>query len=445
MRGPLRVAAAVALGVGAMWQSTGVAAPKPRVDNVLVILLDTLRAEALTVYGEKKPTSPNIARLAEHALVYDHAWTQYTWTLPSFVSYTTSQYARTHGWDYEIGKFGTYRTVASTVPTVAQQLSTAGWTTAGFYANGHLRSSLGFGEGFQTWKKGTDADVLKWGLNSIGKWASTPGPDLTYVHFMFNHAALKPTQAAQDAIGVDLDYDPAVGMSPKDWFQAPKEQKDAKKQALRDAYLAATWDADIAVGALMAAVQATGMADRTAIVLHADHGELIGEHILWGHNESVYEEVAHVPLIVSVPGIPAARVANRVGQLVDLAPTLLELAGRQDLVPPTWQGVSLLRDSPGRLAVTERLDQIAFTTDGRLKLILDRKTGSFLKAFDLSTDPGEMRSLAESSPGVGALLTQARDWLTKVPSGTNTGIAPVETAEEQQSIDAMLKELGYQE
>ena len=76
--------------------------------NVLILVVDTLRADAMGTYGEKSPTTPRLDTFAKEAVVFDRAWTQYTWTLPSFISYTTSRFVRSHGWDYEIGQFDQY-------------------------------------------------------------------------------------------------------------------------------------------------------------------------------------------------------------------------------------------------------------------------------------------------------------------------------------------------
>lgn len=422
------------------------AAPSPAAlprANVLILVVDTLRADALGTYGEASPTSPRIDALARESLVFERAWTSYTWTLPSFISYTTSRSVRRHGWDYDIGQFDLYRTVEAAVPTLAEVLGANGYATEGRYANGHLHESLGFGKGFQQWVKGTDAETVAAAVTDIKGWAGDGKPNLLYVHIMNCHTAWRPSLEAQKALGVSFPV-PTAGLDWMDWFKLPKEARPARALEYRQQYEAAVRDADTAIGKVLDALNASGEAGKTMVLFHSDHGEALGDHGFVGHNRSVFEEVARVPLLVKVPGAPPARVKDRVGRLIDLAPTVLDVVGLASKAPTGWEGVSMYRQPQPLLAVTERTPEVAFTLDGNAKLVVDRETGAFAYGFDLSKDPGEKARIKDpANPLMDPLVTAAKAWYAATPKGTNKGEKPDVKGEEKEDVNAMLKQLGY--
>jgi arylsulfatase A-like enzyme len=411
--------------------------------NVLILVVDTLRADALGTYGEPSPTSPRLDALARESVVYERAWSQYTWTLPSFISYTTSRFVRTHGWDYDIGQFDVYRTVEASVPTLAEVLSANGYATNGRYANGHLHESLGFGKGFQQWVKGTDAETIAAAEADLKRWSSDGKPNFLYVHVMNCHTAWRPSLAAQKALGTSFPV-PSAGLDWMDWFKLPKEARPARALEYRQHYEAAVWDADASMGRVLDALKASGEAANTVVLFHSDHGEALGDHNFAGHNRSVFEEVARVPLMVKVPGAAPARVKDRVGRLLDIPPTVLDVVGLSSKAPAAWQGTSIYRQTGPVLAVSERTPEAAFTLDGTGKLVVDRDTGAFAYGFDLARDPGEKARIKDpAQPAMAALMAAAKEWYGRTPKGTNDGEKPKVEGEEKSEVNDMLKELGY--
>ena len=413
--------------------------------NVLILVIDTLRADARGTYGETTPTSPRLDALARESVVFERAWAPYTWTLPSFISYTTARSVRRHGWDYDIGQFDLYRTVDASVPTLAEVLRTNGYATEGRYANGHLHDSLGFGRGYQQWVKGSDADTVANAITDIKSWPTDGKPNLLYVHIMNCHTAWRPSLEAQKAVGVSFPV-PTAGLDWTDWFKLPKEARPARAVEYRQQYEATVRDADTAMGRILDALNSSGEAGKTMVLLHSDHGEALGDHGIVGHNRSVFEEVARIPLVVKVPGAAPMRVKDRVGRLMDLPPTVLDVVGLASKAPAGWDGISIYRQPKPLLAVTERTPDAAFSIDGRAKLIVDRESGAFSYGFDLSTDPGEKARIKDPNHALLApLVAAARAWYAETPKGTNNGEKPKVAAEEKGDIDAMLKELGYVE
>ncbi|MFN7142699.1 MAG: sulfatase, partial [Myxococcota bacterium] len=357
--------------------------------NFLVIVVDTLRADALGAYGQKLPTTPNLDALAKKSVVFDRAWTQYTWTLPSYVTYMSSRFARTHGGDFAMGKLSTYEVLDDRAPMLAQVLRENGYATAGHYANEHIRADLGMSRGFSTWVKGADVGVTRAAIADIGRWKDDGKPNFLYAHFMAPHEPLVPSADSLKVMGSTLTVDPSKGVAYDRYVKAPEAEKAAIREELRLAYLACVRDADANIGRILATLEASGEAQNTVVVFFSDHGELLGEHDAWGHTSHVWEELTHVPLMVSVPGVAPRRVTDRVGRLVDIAPMVTRLASVK--APAQWQGQDLLGPGPAAIGVSERDARVVFSTDARTKITEDREKGTFFQAVDLGSDPDELR------------------------------------------------------
>lgn len=434
-------AGGLALLAGAPAESRAAAGGKP---NVLVIVVDTLRADALGLYGQKRPTSPNIDKLARESLVWDTAWTQYTWTLPSFASYMTSTHARTHGWAYKMSKLDEYHLFEPPASPLPEVFGAAGYARVGVYSNQHILPDLGFGRGFDVWQKGADVGVVRAALADLKKWPTDGKPNFLYVHLVTPHVPLVPSDTALRAIGSKYTAAQLNMVSYGHWSEAPEEQKAQRLEELREAYLGSVRDADTRVGEVLAALDATGERDNTVVAFFSDHGELLGEHSLAGHATSVWDEVARVPLIVRAPGRSPARITDRVGRLIDVAPTLTEAAGLP--AAAGWQGISLFKSGVAPLAVSERDAHVAFTIDGSHKVVQDRAKGTFLSAFDLKSDPDEGKSVTDRAlTWVQGAEVAAQAWRTTTPLRTNPGALFQPPPERRDEAMEQLRALGYTE
>ncbi|MCK6505322.1 sulfatase [Myxococcota bacterium] len=418
--------------------------------NVLWILVDTLRADALGTYGNSLPVSPQIDAFAASALTYEHAWTQYTWTVPSTISFFTSQHARSHGWNSTFDKVaaGEYTAMGTEVPTLAEVLRGQGYVTSAYYANGLLKTGIGVNRGFLTWRHGNDEEVVKRATDDINLWGGDGAPNFLYVHLMTPHIPLRPTGAAQKAAGISVQV-PEGGF--RYWEgEAQKMPQEEYNALFKQVYTAAVFDADRYVGQVLAALEKAGHADDTIVVLTADHGELLGEHNVLGHGSYVYEGLSHVPLIVRAPGQSPKRVSDRVGRTIDIAPTVLDWLDLEKKQPKGWQGLSLFTAAPGLTAVVERDSMVAFTTDGQYKIVENRENTSLLRAYDLEADPGEQASVAEAG---GAWIEALRKAATKWRNSTlMPGQEVLQTRQVIQKTDKdkeeeldMLRALGYVE
>jgi arylsulfatase A-like enzyme len=374
--------------------------------------------------------------------VFDKAWTQYTWTLPSYVTYMSSRFARTHGWDYPMGELDKYAILDERAPLLAEVLKGAGYATEGHYSNAHIKPELGMGRGFDTWLKGADVGVTRGAVADLATWKSDGKPNFLYVHWMAPHEPLLPSPESRAVVGGTMPIDPKLGVSFKAWHEAPADQKPAVREELRLAYLSAVRDADANVGRVLAALDASGERDNTVIVLFSDHGELLGEHDTWGHTSWVWEELNRVPLIVSAPGLAPGRVTDRVGRLVDIAPTVARLAGVER--PAAWQGQDLLTGPLLPLAVVERDGRAAYSQNGRAKIIEDRASGKLQGAYDLVGDPAELKPMTGNGAATFTPLVQAASaWRAATPAGDNAGpLLKLDDKSREETVD-QLRQLGY--
>jgi arylsulfatase A-like enzyme len=409
------------------------------------VLVDTLRADALGVYGQTRPTSPAIDAWAQGALIYEHAWTQYTWTLPAYTSLMVSQHARTHGWDHKMGDFDTYTVLDDTVPTLPQVLREHRYATRGMYSNGHLKAELGFGRGFDIWRHGNDKGVLTGAVQDIAGWKDRPGqPQFLYVHVMQPHVGLRPSQESQDALGVSLDV-PEGGLGYKVWNRRDDAEGQAQLRRFQDAYHASVRDADTGFAALLDALELAGETERTIVVLTSDHGEMLGEQGSLGHGPSVYQSVTRVPWMISGPGITPERRTGSVGRLIDLGPTVLDAVGLAHATPSEWQGLSVLSGENAGLVVVERDDILAATVDGVFKILATRPDGVIDSVHDLAADPNEVVPLSGDDPGLQGLHAMLGSWLEAIPPGENLGETLALSEEERLATQAQLRALGYVE
>ncbi len=419
--------------------------------NVLVVVVDALRADALGLYGGPPEASTHIDQASAKALVYEHAWTQYTWTGPSFVSYLTSRFARSHGWtDSWAAEGATRPRPGATFPTLPDVLRDLGYVTVGLNANGYLDWLDATDLGFDQWSYEGDEAALQAAKRDLELWSRDDLPNFLYLHLMATHHPLCPSQRAQNAVGVTVPADLYRGRDNKcpqgGIKQSHAEYADAgigPEQHLaiyRDAYRAAVWDADHRLGKLLMALDHTGEAHQTVVVFTSDHGELLGEHGRNGHGPWVWEPLTQVPLLIWGPGIEPTRRTDTVARLVDLAPTILEAIGQPDRTPAEWQGRSLLHAATPTLAVAERGGLLAATLDGHWKLL---GQPGHLQAFDLVEDPGEERAMAAS--GQTALLDATRAWVETtpvvVPDKGEAGANP----DERRELREVLEALGYVE
>ena len=347
---------------------TGPAATRP---NVLLISIDTLRADALSCYGCTDATSPNLDALAASGVRFEQATSTSSWTLPAHLSLLTGLTVSAHGicderlWD-AVGQPGGPRELPLRGEYLSETLLRAGYRTAGYYSWRYLTPEFGFGPGFETWSRigdtvwgggpkheryaalqraGDQAALEAWRAEAPAdfdeqrpsanlvvdaglEWLDARGPEpfFLFLHLFDAHDDYLPPPPFN--VAFDKDY---TGMVDGRMVSAPGSKIHGGLPPADRRHLEALYHGEVAwidsqLGRLFAGLEARGLRDDTLIVVTSDHGEEFYEHGAKIHRTHLYRESVEVPLIFSWPrGLPASRrVAGPVG-LVDIAPTIAAL------------------------------------------------------------------------------------------------------------------------
>lgn len=428
----LRKRAAVALGLrpGPVpvldWAAEPPAPAAPR--HALLIVVDTLRADAVA-----RAHTPHLDAFTAAAQAPARAWSASTWTAPAVFSLFSGQQVRAHGWNEpfprHLRRAGETYPAAPATPFLAEVLAGAGFSTAGFYNNALLGAGLGHDRGFQRWERRTDREMPAALAAAVAGWPAVgdaAGPrHFVYLHLHGPHSPLKPSRLAAARWKV-----PGAARTPRGLgLHSARQMGPARIAAYRRAYHAVVEDQDRLFGRLIEAL-GPHRAD-TAIVFTSDHGEMLGEHGLMGHEHHVFEPLTHVPWI------------GRGGRVT--VPDTLSTAATADFltralgVPAVW-GVRV--DGGGPL-VSQREGRLAVSPDGRLKGIWGEEllgTGG-PAPFDLTLDPGEERPLAGPAGAAAAAELEASRaaYEAAVPETRLPRIAePMDPA-----LQATLAALGY--
>ncbi len=379
-------------------------APPP---NVIIISLDTLRADHVGAAGYERDTTPNIDQLAEEGTTFLNNYSQAPNTAPSHTSILASLYPSVHG-VYRHGQV--LDPEVQTLPEVFQQ---AGYRTAAFtQLNG------------ETYKQGFDhTHFLESPSNAgkgledtrvIQKWISESSdqPFFLFVHSYDVHLPYSPPQRFIDLFASGYDGPLPVWIQRQDINQINRGELDLTArdyQYIVDLYDAELYRADEILGTLFDHVRQAGIWDDTLILVFSDHGEEFGEHGLYGrHTYSLYNELLRTPLILRGPGVPAGKKVTQPTRNIDIAPTLLRLAGLEppetfmgEDLQPVWKG---REQTPREVVAERRVDRI---------LIRDRyKYFSDGRLFDLHLDPTEQEDIAMTHPEIAQEMREGLDgWI----------------------------------
>ena len=407
----------------------------PRYTGVVVVVLDTVRADHCSLFGHGAPTSPAMARLARGARTYDQCWSPSPWTSPAHASLFTGQLPDRHGL-----RRGASMYLQPGADTLAGRLAAAGYATAGFSGSPNASAMVGLDQGFQQFallpgdatagqplgpeESGYAENIAQQALAWIGAQRAEGRPHFAFLNIFDAHLPYDPPLAAAQPFVAQRPFELVEWGRrvdhpfPMAFALGLGRLSGEQLGVLADLYDAEISVADRALQTLVEGLDRLGAHDDTLIVVLADHGENIGDHGLMDHMLSLNRSVLHVPLVVRAPGVldDGARVGDLV-RVEDVAPTILELCGAAPF--DEFDGVSLLSVDEPRIALAwldpmlpaqvdrfrdvfggadlstgERARRSAF--DGRLHLIVE--SGLPARLYDVGSDPGELMDLAPGRP-----------------------------------------------
>ncbi len=416
---------------------------------IIIINLDTLRADHLGCYGYDRATSPTIDRLAEESVLFTHAFSQAPNTPPSQTSIFSGLYPMTHGMIEDDDR------IPLSVVMLAEVLQENGFATAGFHDGGYMSNDFNMGQGFDLYDSSLGGGLKKIGPK-VSRWLSDHSDKnfLLMIHTYDIHTPYDPPEGYHDLFLGGLEP-PTPGFEPTAaaleeirlsvWTDEPKSLPPNDLENAKALYDGGIRWVDAWIDGFMRELQALGLDQRATIVLISDHGEEFQEHGSLLH-EKLYATVTHVPLMIRLPGAGHSRKIETLVETIDLMPTLLDLVGLP--VPTATQGQSLLpliqgqkTDDAVAFGESPFFGHRRFAGHGRWRLLLTKNTGQ-VELYDFDADPLESRNLASDRPFiVEELKEKISAWETEAVA------ARIVDADEGSSLDEetrkQLKELGY--
>jgi arylsulfatase A-like enzyme len=388
-------------------------APAGTRTNVLLITIDTLRADHLGAYGYARPTSPRIDAFARRAVAFDQAYTYWPKTRGSFVAMMSGRR------DSQSGYGKTHPLLLDFNPTLAEVLKKAGYRTAAVVDNPNVAAQHGYARGFdryrETWLKeeglATEVDRAR-AITADGvaflQQAAADAPFFLWLHYVNPHAPYTPPAPYDTMFLKDGAAQQGPRLRPVDGFVGGVRKEWAVAGQDHLGYYVAQYDGEIAavdqeVGRVLDALDRSPQAARTLVVVTSDHGESLGEHdYYFDHGQDVYDPCLRIPLLVAQPGVAGGTRSPALASTLDLVPTVLDAV--KVSYPPDLAGTSLLPALRGQAPARDRLfarndRNLTAGFDARFKVIATPRDADFTYAlFDRRADPGEARDAAPKQP-----------------------------------------------
>ncbi len=427
------------------------AAPR-KAPNVLFIVLDTVRAQSLSLFGYNRPTTPNLARLAQKGVLFERAISTVSWTLPSHATMFTGHFPHELSADRKTPLDATYS-------TLAERLGDEGYMTSGFVANlEYCTAESGLGQGFVDYD---DYDISlanlvnDWSLgdylsqrprfrqwvdnwNTLGRksathinaeflrWLDHKGnhPFFTFLNYFDAHSPYYPPEPFASTFGPITPRDSPLA---EKWVHK-KDIPPNVLQAEMNAYDGAIAYIDHEVGVLYDELDRRGILNDTVIIITADHGEEFGEHDVFSHGQSLYLPSIHVPLLIIYPAlVPAGKRIAETASLRDIGATIMELSSKNPVTVPGkslvryWSSPAGSQNASGEIAFSELKYAGGFPSwfpisRGNMQSLVTnryhyvRNGDGQEELYDWANDPWEQSDLAKTADGRDQ-LTQFRTWL----------------------------------
>lgn len=399
--------------------------------SIILVVIDTLRADAVEPYGAAPGTTPAFAGLAADSVVFERAYAQASWTRPSIATILTAQYPSVHGAVLKMDF------LPDRAETIAETLRAQGYWTAAFVNNINVAPVFNFQQGFDEFVY-LEPEFYFWATESATKLAMYKTLRVARERF-FARRMYFPNYY-QDAAVVNRRVLEWVGEQPPEPFFLVVHYMDphdpyfthpydghgvarvmtpapppARADELRALYASEVRYLDAQFNLLLRGLRERGVYDRSVIAVTADHGEEFQEHGGWWHGTTLYEEAIHVPLYIKRAVEPLRGQRRRdLVRTLDIAPTLLSAAGVP--APPSFMGQDLF-DGPVTEPVIAEEDlegnQLAAIRTGPWKLITANPGNprglATVELYNLDSDPGERRNLAhEESDRVAEMMAELR-------------------------------------
>lgn len=418
--------------------------------NFLLISIDALRADHLSCYGYDRHTSPVLDRLASRGTRFSRAFANTHGTPPSHATLFSSLYQETHRVGVGTGQVTPAdNTMPAEIEMVQEILGGAGWSTVAVTGGGYMAARFGFNRGFDDYvdaprRVDRAAGIL---FEHLRDAVARRRPVFAFLHTYQVHSPYDPPRRFRSLFG---EFQGSIEATSEALLEI---NSSATREFSREdfEYLESLYDGEIrftdeVLGRLLDSLEGIGFLDQTIVIVTSDHGEEFGEHGGVLHGGKLFEELLHVPLIISGNGIDSGVVDPSLVSLVDIAPTVLALAGLE--VPRTMEGRNVFDRSPSpgkwrdQRVFAQYSDGLYCVRTPRWKL-LQRAANQRVKLFDLRRDPGEQSNLGERYPDVAKrLVSELEEWRSRRP---RLELGPRQGLELSDEMADELRALGYVE
>jgi len=400
----------IIIGLGVLALLAAYLLKPERSPNVILITVDTLRADHLGAYGYSRQTSPNFDAFAKEGMLFRRAFSHAPETNPSMSSLMSSMYL------HETKVFRNFHVLPSAVTTLAEVLKDRGWKTAAVVSNYSLRRGSGFEQGFEEYDDRMDDPGETMGMAAVQRIAPKTSAAaiewlrqhrerkfFLWVHFMDPHVPYTPPAPYDTMFTTPSGERKEIPLLPKETLTSGRSVGGIPYSArLGDHtdlhYYVAQYDGEIrfldeSLGELLKEIRGLGLLDKSLVVLTADHGEGMGEHdFFFNHTEFVFTGLIHVPLVLRLPDrTGSGRQVDEPVSLLDVFPTILKVVGLA--IPSEIKGAHLLDPQPRPIL------SFASFQPGHSTLIQNKRALVYDQGhptlYDLDNDFYETRDLLE--------------------------------------------------
>ncbi len=415
--------------------------------HVVIVDIDTLRADRMSLYGYERKTTPGIAawhrRWRDRAVVFTDCVSAASWTLPSTLSLLTGLAPHQHGVDHGTQALG------DSAVTLAERLGEAGYETRGYVEAGMVSGALGFAQGFDVYTS-SPHQATDW--DPALAWLDQRRSERPFLLFLQTYRVHSPHAHDLRFEPADEPYSgPFAGLSLSGHLVVDQAQAtgvpltQADRDHLDRLYDAGIHTVDRLVSKFLEELDARFGPEQVLVIITSDHGEEFFDHGATGHGQSLHAELLQVPLIVRFPEIehlPESGRSSRPVSLLDIVPTVLDVAGLAPAADTPGVSVRDLLDGPPRIRprVARRGDRAAAIEQDGFKLIVSTtRRPEPPRLFDLGRDPNELDDVADEYPErVAALRDLLEQYLARYPSLLDVQQSDLDTA----ALEAM-QALGY--
>ena len=418
--------------------------------NLVLISIDSVRADHLSSYGYQRPTSPNLDEIASQGVRFDRCLSAAPWTVPSHMSLLTSTYPSEHGLVDNFSRLGSGPT------TLAETLAEAGYRTMAVVSALNVSSLYGFDRGFEEFDddwSGKEGDrqaekVTNLALDLLRSAGSEPF--FLFVHYFDPHTTYLPP-SPYDTFFTDPNYKAEFETTYTGLSRFTRYDVQMSAEGL--AWVEGLYDGEIRyvddqIGRIRAALDAADLSRRTVWSVSSDHGQEFKDHGSLFHRKTLYDEQLHVPWILSVPDGPSGVVVRPAVSSIDIAPTLLEVLGLR--APGSFRGRTLVElMSGGEIEpipifseTTEHLQRKAVIYENH-KLVLSPYL-PFVELYRLDSDPQELENIAHSDrKRSNRLREMLYEWYTPLRAQRQSYQSVTDEVELTEEQLRQLRALGY--